>query len=40
MFAVDTDEDGGRLAVIADVTTDDAWISMSVSAARSLSKYR
>jgi len=40
MFALDTDEDGVQRAVIADVSKDDAWISMSVSAARPLSKCR
>lgn len=40
MFAVDTDERGGRVAVIADVSRDDAWITMSLSAAQSLSQCR
>ncbi len=40
MFAVDEDENGGKLAVIADVTRDGAWISMPLSAARTLSQHR
>ncbi|WP_433624720.1 DUF7556 family protein [Halomicrococcus sp. NG-SE-24] len=40
MFAVDTDERGGRVAVIADVSRDDAWITMSLSATQPLSQCR
>ncbi|WP_227355722.1 DUF7556 family protein [Haladaptatus salinisoli] len=40
MFAVDEDDNGDELAVIADVTRDDAWISMPLSAARTLSQHR
>ncbi|WP_440006660.1 DUF7556 family protein [Halomicrococcus sp. SG-WS-1] len=40
MFAVDTDECGGRFAVIADVTRDDAWITMPLSETQSLSQSR
>jgi hypothetical protein len=40
MFAVDEDDDGDELAVIADVTRDDAWISMPLSESRTLSQHR
>ncbi|WP_435156153.1 DUF7556 family protein [Haladaptatus sp. DFWS20] len=40
MFAVDEDENGDELAVIADVTRDDAWVSMPLSESRTISQCR
>ena len=40
MFAVDEDGDGESFAIIADVTTDDAWISVPTADARTLSQHR
>jgi hypothetical protein len=40
MFAVDEDEDGDELAIIADITRDEAWISMPLAASQTLSQCR
>jgi hypothetical protein len=40
MFAVDEDEDGDELAIIADITRDEAWISMPLAGAQTLSQCR
>ncbi|MGA9401484.1 DUF7556 family protein [Haladaptatus sp.] len=40
MFAVDEDDDGGKLAIIADITQDDAWISVPLGVAQPLSQRR
>lgn len=40
IFAVDADDDGPRRAIIADVTTDDAWIAADVQDARTLTQWR
>ncbi len=40
MFAVDEDDNGTDVAVIADVTRDDAWISMPLSESQTVSQCR
>lgn len=40
IFAVDADGRGTPRAIIADVTTDDAWLAASVEDARTLSQWR
>ncbi|SIR19785.1 hypothetical protein SAMN05421858_1790 [Haladaptatus litoreus] len=40
MFAIDEDENGDELAVIADVTRDEAWISMPASESQVISQWR
>ncbi|WP_449404100.1 DUF7556 family protein [Haladaptatus cibarius] len=40
MFALDEDENGDELAVIADVTRDEAWISMPASESQVISQWR
>lgn len=40
MFAVDEDAANGPMAVIADVTTDDAWLSAPLDDSNTLSQWR
>lgn len=40
MFAVDEDDDGERVAIIADVTRDEAWISAPLARVHTLSQRR
>lgn len=40
VFAVDADRSGAPQAIIADVTTDEAWLAASVEDARTLSQWR